>query len=155
MLNEEVTFVDLQAYPLPIYRDGDEEASGTRSALLRQLEGSSCFILASPVYNYGIAASLKNLLEHCGSVLEGKLVAMVLAAGGARSYMSPAGFLSSLMLEYRCWIAPRYVYATEVDFIGREPSAEIIRRVDELALLLSKARSALHPILVTEGTQND
>jgi len=38
------------------------------------------------------------------------------AAGGSNSYMSVMAFANSLMLDFRCWITPRFVYATPDSF---------------------------------------
>ena len=56
------------------------------------------------------------------------------AAGGTRSYMSPVGFATSLMFDFRCLIIPRFVYCTKEDCTeAGEPGPAIRQRVEQLA----------------------
>ena len=63
----------------------------------------------------------------------------ICAAGGHGSYMSVMPFANSLMLDYRCDIVPRFVYAapSEVDeeTFG---DAAVNRRVEELAVEMQR-----------------
>jgi FMN reductase len=47
--------------------------------------------------------------------------------------MSPIGLANNLMLDFRCWIIPRFVYATKADFAGDQVSEVIRARVEQLA----------------------
>ena len=48
--------------------------------------------------------------------------------------MSIMGLANSLMLDFRCLIIPRFVYATSEDFKGdRVPRAELTKRLQQLA----------------------
>jgi NAD(P)H-dependent FMN reductase len=98
-----------------------------------QLAAAGAIILAFPLYNYNMNASLKALIEHCGSCFEDKVVGLMTAAGGRSSYMSVFSVGQSLMLDFRSWIVPRYVYAVSDDF-GPEAirSEEVRRRVEQL-----------------------
>ena len=51
---------------------------------------------------------------------------MMLAAGGAGSYMSSMSFANSLMLDFRCLIVPRFVYTTGESFEGNSLADEDI-----------------------------
>jgi len=62
----EVTYIDLADYPMPLY-DGDLEADGgypenalKLKALFREADG---FLIASPEYNSGYSALLKNTID--------------------------------------------------------------------------------------------
>jgi hypothetical protein len=47
--------------------------------------------------------------------------------------MSVMSFANSLMLDFRCWIVPRFVYATGGDFEGDTiKSPEINNRLDQM-----------------------
>jgi FMN reductase len=51
---------------------------------------------------------------------------------------------NSLMLDFRCTILPRFVYATEADFAGDAiVNADIARRTQELARELARYTAAL------------
>jgi LysE type translocator len=65
------------------------------------------------------------------SRLAAKIVGFVCAAGGKSSYMSVLPFANSLMLDFRAWVVPRYVYAVGADFDGQTlESPEIHSRLD-------------------------
>ena len=52
---------------------------------------------------------------------------MMLAAGGQGSYMSAMGLANSLMLDFRCLIVPRFIYATGESFEGEQLADESIQ----------------------------
>lgn len=123
-------FIDLKDHRVLPY--GDEGSEGV-DQIEAQLETAGAIILAFPLYNYNMNASLKALIEHCGSCFEDKVVGLMTAAGGRSSYMSVFSVGQSLMLDFRSWIVPRYVYAVGSDFgpeaIGND---EVRRRVEQL-----------------------
>jgi FMN reductase len=74
------------------------------------------------------------LIELTGDSWEDKVVGFLCAAGGASSYMSLMSLANSLMLDFRCLIIPRFVYATRSDFSGdKVPTDEVKGRVARLA----------------------
>lgn len=90
-------------------------------------------LLASPVYNYDVNAAAKNAVELTGKAWTGKVVGMMLAAGGQGSYMSAMGLANSLMLDFRCVIVPRFICATGESFEGDQLADEsITSRVEVL-----------------------
>ena len=135
--------VDLREYVLPLC-DG-EAAYGhphvtTLSALI---EAARVIVLATPIYNYDANAAAKNLVELTGSAWENKTVGFLCAAGGATSYMSIMGLANSLMLDFRCLIIPRFVYAKGEDFSSKkEPTADLAGRIVALAEASTKIRNA-------------
>ena len=88
-------------------------------------------------------AVAKNLIELTGQSWTDKLVGFISAAGGTGSYMSPMSFINSLMLDFRCIIIPRYVYADETCFNDNGDINDIIKgKIEELvdsSILLSRA----------------
>jgi FMN reductase len=82
------------------------------------IERADGIMVATPVYNYDVSAAAKNMVELTGSAWEDKVVAFLCAAGGMGSYMSVMSFANSLMLDFRCLIIPRFVYATGDSFNG-------------------------------------
>ena len=103
-------------FPLTVC-DGDESFSQSNVDQLTQiLRDAGAVIFTSPIYNYDISSALKNLIEHVGGELTDKVVGMMCAAGGDRSYMSALPFLNSLMLDFRSVIVPRFVYASRPAF---------------------------------------
>lgn len=126
--------VDLRDHELPLCDgDGSFSAPGVEG-LRRRIASASAVLLATPVYNYALNAAAKNLVELTGRAWEGKPVGLLCAAGGRSSYMSPIGLANSLMFDFRCWIIPRFVYASRADFAGDEALPDdVLDRVEELA----------------------
>jgi len=98
--------------------------------------GATHLLFATAVYNYGVGSSAKNLIELLGKrALAGKTVGILCAASGRRSYAAPMSFANSLMLDFRCWIVPRFVFALSGDFEGcRIVNPAIVERVGRLTV---------------------
>jgi FMN reductase len=112
--------------------------------LTTAIEKSDGIIIATPVYNYDVSAAAKNMLELTGSAWEGKVVAFVCAAGGMSSYMSVMSFANSLMLDFRCLIIPRFVYATGDSFDGdRLTDDKLAKRIERVAADLVRVTKAV------------
>jgi len=73
-------------------------------------------VVCSPIYNYDVNAAAKNFNELTGQGWREKVVSLAVAAGGNSSYMAPLSFANSLMIDFRCIINPRFVYATGAAF---------------------------------------
>ncbi len=131
---EAVETLDLRDHPLPLC-DGDTAYGHPGVAPLRaKIAGAAAIIIATPIYNYDGNAALKNVIELTGKAWENKPVAFLCAAGGKSSYMAVMGLANSLMLDFRCLIVPRFVYAQSGDFTdGRVSSPEQVRRIEQLA----------------------
>ena len=77
-------------------------------------------------------------------MLYGKVFGFICAAGGKSSYMSVMSFANSLMIDYRCFIIPRFVYALKNDFDGNKvTSPEIKDRINDLGKDLIRISEAL------------
>ena len=132
--------LDLRDFPLPICDGaaayGDPQVTKV-SEILGRADG---IIVASPIYNYDLNAAFKNLVELTGKgAWENKTVAFLNAAGGASSYMAVMAAAGSLMLDFRCVIVPRFVYATPQDFKDDEiANPKILERVAACALESAK-----------------
>jgi FMN reductase len=130
----DVQFVDLRDYPLPLCDGGAAYGHPNVAKLRTLIAAASAVIVATPIYNYDGNAALKNLIELTGRAWENRVVGFLCAAGGQASYMSIMGFANSLMLDFRCLIVPRFVYATGEAFAGDKiTDADQLRRVAELA----------------------
>jgi NAD(P)H-dependent FMN reductase len=132
-LGEQSTFFDLAENPLPLC-DGDAAYGDPNVKKLADLiQQCDAILLASPVYNFDVNAAAKNAVELTGRAWTGKVVSLLLAAGGQGSYMSAMGLAGSLMLDFRCIIVPRFVYATGESFEGDQlADDDIQQRVDAL-----------------------
>ena len=140
----EVEFFDLQKNPLPMC-DGDRcydlpEVIDFR----KKVENAKGIIMAIPIYNYNVSSGAKNIIELGGRMLYDKVFGFICAAGGKSSYMSVMSFASSLMIDYRCFIIPKFVYALKSDFNENEiTNPDIKERIDELGNDLIRISEAL------------
>ncbi|MFH5802502.1 NADPH-dependent FMN reductase [Alienimonas sp. DA493] len=135
---ETVETLDLRADPLPMC-DGAEAYGHPNTVRAAKLVAEAQAVLfAAPVYNYDVNAAAKNLVELTGAAWTGKTVGLLLAAGGHGSYMSAMGLTNSLMLDFRCIVVPRFVYALGEAFgeVAEEEwgvtNDDVARRVIEL-----------------------
>ena len=84
------------------------------------------------------------MVELTGSSWEDKIVGFLCAAGGMNSYMSVMAFANSLMLDFRCVIIPRFVYATGNAFDDDKLKDEkVATRIEEVAAELIRFGQAL------------
>ena len=140
----EVEFFDLQKNPLPMC-DGDKcydlpEVIDFR----KKIKNAKGIIMAIPIYNYNVSSGAKNIIELGGRMLYDKVFGFICAAGGKSSYMSVMSFASSLMIDYRCFIIPKFVYALKSDFNENEiTNPDIKERIDELGNDLIRISEAL------------
>lgn len=130
--------LDLREFPLPLC-DGDTAYDDPNVEKLRaRIEAARVILLAVPIYNFDANAAVKNLVELTGGAWDDKIVGFACAAGGASSYMSIMSLANSLMLDFRCIILPRFVYAMDADFQGGQVTSEEVKR--RLRLLADSAR---------------
>jgi FMN reductase len=136
--------IDLRDVELPMCT-GDDDLTVSGRELWEKIKLARAVIVAAPVYNYDVNAAAKNLVEMTGSSWEGKVVGLMGAAGGRSSYMSLMGLANSMMLDFRCWVVPRFVYATGGDLgEGEEVQAKIGTRIEQLARTTWEAAGALN-----------
>ena len=140
----ESRFIDLVDYPLPLC-DGhgsyDAEHVAELAASIRKATG---VLIGTPVYNYDASAATKNLIELTGHAWTDTVVGFLCAAGGDSSYMSMMSLANSLMLDFRCVVIPRFVYATKEAFTDDQVSdPEIDDRIKALAEMLARLSAAM------------
>ncbi len=139
-------FIDLAELNLPMCDAGACYSHPGVVALTPRIADARGIIIATAIYNYDVNAAAKNLIELTGDAWEEKVVGFVCAAGGHGSYMSVMPFANSLMLDYRCVIVPRFVYAPRADINDKTfGDAAINERTEELAVELIRVTDALHP----------
>ncbi|MCR4315503.1 MAG: NAD(P)H-dependent oxidoreductase [Planctomycetes bacterium] len=129
-------FFDLSENEIPVYNDFDGKEPGSAVDALREAaERADGFMLGCPVYVYGTPSPLKAAMCFIGRRFEHKVVSVLAAAGGDRSYMSIMNTANSLQLDFRSFFVPKYVYATYKQFAGGKiADPEIVDRVKECAL---------------------
>jgi NAD(P)H-dependent FMN reductase len=140
----ETDFLDLAELPLPICDGSSAYSKDEVKVLAAKVEAAHGIIVASPIYNYDVSAAAKNVVELTGRAWSGKVVGLLCAAGGRTSYMAGMPFLNSLMLDFRSFVLPRFVYAPGLVF-GKEQviDEELDLRIQELAGELVRVTLAL------------
>lgn len=129
-LGVEYEWIDLAELPLPICDASYCYAHPNVVRCIQAIEGARAIILATPVYNYDVSASAKNLIELTGRAWTDKVVGLLATAGGPGSYMSLMGLANSLMLDFHSLIVPRFVYATGAAFeMGELRDPEVAARL--------------------------
>jgi NAD(P)H-dependent FMN reductase len=137
-------WIDLSEMDLPLC-DGDKcyGMPGSKK-LSAEIEAADGILVAAPVYNYDVAAAAKNMIELTGSAWENKIVGFLCAAAGTASYMSVMAYANSLMLDFRCVIIPRFVFATSEAFNGEKIiDNKITGRIEDVADELVRFTKAL------------
>ena len=147
---DKVKFIDLKDYPLPIC-DGDScYADKNVQELASMIGNARCILMAAPVYNFYLSAAAKNLIELTGRAWTDKLVGFICAAGGRSSYMSVMNVANSLMLDFRCVIIPRFVYADGSSFQAEQiTDGDLQKRIVELADTARRLIDVTAPVAVT------
>ena len=127
--------LDLRDYDLPIAGSADSFDSSIVQELSARVSTYRKVIFTVAIYNYDVSAAAKNFLELLGDTwLEGAVVGFICTAGGRSSYMSVMGFANSLMLDFRAWVAPKFVYAVKTDDLH---GTELKTRIEALVKTVS------------------
>ena len=141
---DNVEFFDLQENPLPMC-DGDECYDLPEVLDFREkVKNADGIIMAIPVYNFNVSSGAKNIVELGGRMLYDKIFGFICAAGAKSSYMSVMSLANSLMIDFRCYIIPKFVYATKHDFEDEKiTNSDIKERIEELGKELVRVSNAL------------
>lgn len=139
-----VDWLDLQEHELPFCGvEGSWDRSDIK-ALRARVDACDGILVASPIYNYDLNAAAKNFIEFTGGAWTQKVVALAVSAGGLRSGMAPLGFINSLMLDFRCIVLPRYVYAVDEGYNENgQPTEATAQRIADLSHELIRVTKAL------------
>jgi len=131
-----VSWLDFAEEPLPHF-EGPATWSDPKVVSARErIAAAEALVIAAPIYNYTLPSAAKSLIELTGDAWENKIVGFLCAAGGSHSYMAPVSFANCLMLDFRCLILPRFVYATGEAFsptTGDLTDEEIRSRIEHFA----------------------
>lgn len=140
----DVDFINLKNTPLPFCDGGSVYAQPEVISIAERVHKADGILLSVPIYNYDANAAAKNLIELTSKGWENKVVGFLCAAGGQGSYMSIMSLANSLMLDFRCIVLPRFVYATGESFEeNRLIDPQIEQRIRELTDQLIKISQSL------------
>lgn len=143
-LGHAVRLIDLRTGDLPFCDGCDVSGHSFARDVQTAIAAADAVVLSVPIYNFDANAASKNLIELTGRAWRDKVVGFVCAAGGRGSYMAIMAVANSLMLDFRCLVVPRFVFATGADFEpdGR-PGGDIDRRLGELCGEVARIAAAL------------
>ncbi len=109
----EVTLIDLNDYPLPIYQGDLEDADGLPAnarKLIDLIAGHRGLLIASPEYNSMITPLLKNTIDWCTRVdddpFPGRVVAIISASPGQFGGIRSLKLAQQLLLHLGSHIVP-------------------------------------------------
>lgn len=152
-LGAEVAFYDLRDYEMDFCGRPEARNKPIVDELKVTIQDASAVLMSVPIYNFYANAVAKNVIELTGRSWIYKVVGFMCAAGGQASYMSIMNIANSLMLDFRCMIVPRFVYALGSAF-GNDRTPEmfiqdedILERLDELAYMTVKLADAIDPVI--------
>ncbi len=142
--NVDCEWLDVSELALPMCDADRCYVHADTQQVARAIAAAQGILVAAPVYNFDVSASAKNLIELTGKAWDDKIVGFLCAAGGMSSYMSVMAYANSLMLDFRCVIIPRFVYATGSAFADGEISdAKLVERIEQVAAELVRFTRAL------------
>jgi len=136
-------YVDLRDLNLPMCDGSAAYGHPAVAPIAQKIKDAKCVLLGIPVYNYYANAAAKNLVELTGRAWTDKVVGFLCAAGGRSSYMSIMSLANSLMLDFRCLVIPRFVYASGESFSEGKHDEEVARRIEELAQAANRLTNAV------------
>ena len=87
-------------------------------AAKEKVEAADAIFFASPIYVYNVNAAMKNFVELKGHFMKGKVAGFLCATAGRVGYMSVMSLANSLMLDFRMFVLPRFVYVAAEDWEG-------------------------------------
>jgi chromate reductase, NAD(P)H dehydrogenase (quinone) len=109
----EVTLVDLNEYPLPLYHGDLEDKDGmpaNAQKLVELILGHDALLIASPEYNSQMTPLLKNTIDWCTRAeenpLKGKVAAVVSASPGAFGGIRSMTLARQLLTHLGCHVIP-------------------------------------------------
>ena len=137
-------WIDISELDLPLC-DADKCYLNAAALKLREtITAADGVIIAAPVYNFDVSAAAKNMIELTGKAWADKVIGFLCAAGGVSSYMSVMAYANSLMLDFRCVVIPRFVFATGDAFDDDKlTDRKIEERIEQVADELVRFTKAL------------
>ena len=138
-------WLDLQETPLRMCDGGAAYGDPALPGVKQQIINATGIIMAVPIYTFDVNAAAKNLIEMTGrDCWTEHVVGFICAAGGQGSYMSVMQLANSLMLDFRTFIVPRFVYATKEATEGDlVVDGDVKQRITQLSMEVVKVSTAL------------
>jgi NAD(P)H-dependent FMN reductase len=134
----EVDYIDLGAYPLPIYHGTVEELHGTPAsavALAERLGTADGLFIAGPEYNGGPSGLLKNTIDWITRVdmvaFQSPRIGLMSATPGSKGGLHNLGIIESIFAWMKCTTHESFSLPMAHDaLVDGEPSDELVARLD-------------------------
>lgn len=137
-------WIDISELDLPLCDADKCYLNAAAQKLKETIAAADGVIIAAPVYNFDVSAAAKNMIELTGKAWGDKVIGFLCAAGGANSYMSVMAYANSLMLDFRCVVIPRFVFATSDAFdADKLTDQKVAERIEQVADELVRFTEAL------------
>ncbi len=136
----EVTYIDLNDFPMPIYNADDQEKNGFSKQTLRLQELLSRhdgFLIATPSYNGSLPAVLKNVIDWTSrpnemyqkaDIYPGKVAAIMSASPGSLGGVRALAHLRDVLTSVKVHVLPSEV---AVPFVGDKFDGNGAEMVDD------------------------
>lgn len=145
-VGDDVELLDLREIELPFCDAGACYGHPNVAKLKEAISSAAAVTIATPIYNYGVGGATRNLIALTGDSWTEKVVGFACAAGGQGSFMAVMNIANSLMLDFRAFVIPRFVYVTGQAFDESRTSLvdqDALDRIKQLAAELNRVGTAL------------
>ncbi len=143
----EVTLLDLNDLPLPLYHGDLEDASGlpdNAKKLIALIASHDALLIASPEYNSMLTPLLKNTIDWCTrgehNPFPGKAAAVISASPGALGGIRSLHLAQQLLLKLGCHVVPGQTMLPHADkafdAAGKLTDARTLKSVQTLVTAL-------------------
>lgn len=111
----EVTYFNMEDYPLPVYNQDIEKIPAEAIALEKMMQDHNVWLIASPEYNYSIPGGLKNLIDFVSrapenqpnlKVFSNKIVGLISTAGSGLGGVRALEVLRECLTTLGCVVIP-------------------------------------------------
>ncbi len=144
-MSPQVSAIDLARYSLPLCDGSSTQNHPDVQNLTDMIHQAFGIILATPIYSFDVAPAARNLVQLTGDSWTRKVVGFACVAGGPISYTSVLSLANSLMLDYRSFVLPDFVFATSTAFSedGQLMDEEVEDCAERLARTMVRVTEAL------------
>lgn len=134
----DIDYIDLGAYPLPIYHGTMEELHGTpaaATALTQRLGTADGLFVASPEFNGGPTGLLKNTIDWVTRVdmvaFQSPRIGLMAATPGSKGGLHNLGILESIFAWMQCTTHESFsLPRAHEHLVEGTPTAELDERID-------------------------
>lgn len=111
----DITYFNMEDYPLPVYNQDIEKIPAEAIALEKMMSDHQIWLIASPEYNYSIPGGLKNLIDFVSrspgnqpnlKVFNNKIIGLISTAGSSLGGVRSLSVLRNCLTTLGCIVVP-------------------------------------------------